>query len=91
MLKRLLKVLIVAATTVFRSAIDHQNKGPGTYKSHQATKYQSSLQRLAVADVPLGYALAEPCQLLTSLCIHLRQPGSRKHHQQSVTAVILDN
>ncbi|KAL4208849.1 hypothetical protein AB4K20DRAFT_1688882 [Rhizopus microsporus] len=61
--KRLLKALITAVSTFFRSAIDHQNKGPGTYKSHQATKYQSSLQRLAVADVPLGYALAEHCQL----------------------------
>ena len=70
--KRLLKVLIAAVMTFFRSVIDHQNKGPDTHKSHQAIKYQNSLQRPAVADVQLGYALAEPCQLLTSLCISLR-------------------
>ncbi|KAL4214488.1 hypothetical protein AB4K20DRAFT_1283194 [Rhizopus microsporus] len=33
--QRLLKVLIAAVTTFFRSAIDHQNKGPGTHKNHQ--------------------------------------------------------
>ena len=33
--KRLLKVLIAAVTAFFRSAIDHQNKGPGTHKNHQ--------------------------------------------------------
>ena len=67
-------------TIFFRLTIDHQNKGLGTHKNHQIIKYQSSLQRLAVTDVPLGYTLAEPCQLSNSLCTPLRQPDSRKHH-----------
>ncbi|KAL4211356.1 hypothetical protein AB4K20DRAFT_1985235 [Rhizopus microsporus] len=79
--KRLLKVLIAAVTTFFKSTSDHQNKGPGTHKNHQIIKYQSSLQRPAVADIPLGCALAEICQLSTSLCTPLRQPDSRKHYQ----------
>ena len=67
--KRLLKVLIAAVTAFFRSAIDHQNKGPGTHKNHQIPE---QLARPAVADVQLGYASAGPCQLLTSFCIPLR-------------------
>ena len=72
----------------------HQRK-----PKRERKKCQQRCQRLlkilvaavTVADVPLGYALAEPCQLSTSLCTPLRQPDSRKRHQQSVTAVISDS
>ncbi|KAL4206179.1 hypothetical protein AB4K20DRAFT_1925566 [Rhizopus microsporus] len=56
-IKRLLKVLIAAVTKFFRSAIDHQNKGP-------IIKYQSSLQRPVVADVPLGVCISRALSIV---------------------------
>ncbi|ORE21039.1 hypothetical protein BCV71DRAFT_289146 [Rhizopus microsporus] len=54
---------------IVRSAIGHQNKGPGTHKNHQIPE---QLAKTRSSRRTVG-------------------PDSRKHHQQSATAVISDN
>ncbi|KAL4207795.1 hypothetical protein AB4K20DRAFT_1870462 [Rhizopus microsporus] len=76
--KRLFRVLIATMTTFFRLAIDHQNKAliKVTRPSQAACKNPFTL-----TGVPLGYALAEPCQLSNSL---MCPTAPARQHRQTI-------